>query len=155
MNKTFNVATELQRHLFSTILMNEIKNGFWKDARPTDHGETWDGVNIRVATGTEVLGAYGFDIPRNYNFVNPAFFKQRENALLEAARIVDAETTVKQLKKQLIQLNQIVGNRVKEAGGPVSKLARGRRSATVTSVRVDADANTVVRRAAVNTTETA
>lgn len=128
------------------VLLTEIATGFWKNARPADHAESWQGVNIKVGAD---LGASGFEIPRNYNFVNPDFFKKAEDRLMEAAKTANPDITVKQLKKQLISLNQILGSRLKEVGGAVTKLPRGRKQttdATAPSVKKTAKAN--VRRAA-------
>jgi hypothetical protein len=125
MNKTLTVATEVQKALFEKVLLNEITTGFWKNARPADHADSWNGVQITVGTD---LGPFGFEVPRNYNFVNPDFFRKAENDLMEAAKTVDENITVKKLKKQLISLNQILGSRLKEVGGTVTKLSRGRKA---------------------------
>lgn len=124
MTKTFTVATQVQAVVFQQVLLPEITGGFWQGARPVDHASAWVGVNIVV--GTE-LGATGFQVPRNYNFVNPDFFKKNETALLAAAATVEPSISVKQLKKQLIALNQIMGSRLVAPGGAVSKLPRGRK----------------------------
>lgn len=148
MSKTLVVATEIQKAVFTQVLLDEISRGFWKNARPADHAEYWK--NVDVVVGTD-FGAKEFDIPRNYNFVNPDFFKKSEARLLEAAKSVDADITIKQLKKQLITLNQILGARLKEAGGSVSKLPRGRKQSTITSPKVTA--KTTTRKAIANIVE--
>lgn len=124
MKKTLVVATEVQKVVFEQVLRQEIATGFWKNARPSDHAESWKGVE--VVTGAD-LGARGFDIPRNYNFVNPDFFKKTGAEMLAAAGAVNPNITARQLKKQLISLNQILGARLKEIGGEVTKLKRGRK----------------------------
>ena len=123
--KVLTVATPVQAAVFTEVLLGEIATGFWKNARPADHADYWKGVD--VAVGAE-LGATGFEVPRNYNFVNPEFFAKNETALMTAAQTVQADITVKQLKKQLISLNQIIGARLKEVGGSVTKLPRGRKA---------------------------
>lgn len=123
--RVLTVATAVQKVILQDVLLSEIKLGFWKNARPSDHAASWKGVEIKVG---QSFGATGFDIPRNYNFVNPDFFKKLETKLMAAALTVDPNITVKQLKKQLITLNQILGGRVTEMGGAVAKLARGRKT---------------------------
>ena len=131
--KILTVATEIQKAVLTNVLLAEIATGFWKNARPADHAEQWKGVEIVVGTN---LGTTGFDMPRNYNFVNPDFFTKTETRLMEAAQVVDANVTVKQLKKQLISLNQILGARLKEIGGNVTKLPRGRKQTTPTETKI-------------------
>jgi hypothetical protein len=129
MSKILIVATAVQAAVLSEVLLGEIATGFWRNARPADHADSWKGVSIQVGTD---LGASGFDIPRNYNFVNPDFFRKAEDKLMTAARTANPDITVKQLKKQLIALNQILGARLKEIGGTVTKLPRGRKQSTET-----------------------
>ena len=143
--KVLVVATAVQKAVMETVLLQEIATGFWKDTRPADHAESWKGVAIEVGTK---LGAEGFDIPRNYNFVNPDFFKKSEAKLLEAAQTVEKELTVKSLKKQLIQLNQILGGRVKEIGGEVEKLARGRKASEEAPVKTTVKAESKTKKVA-------
>ena len=70
--KVLVVASSVQLAVLQQVLLSEIATGFWKNARPADHAESWQGVEIKVGTD---LGASGFEMPRNYNFVNPEFFK--------------------------------------------------------------------------------
>lgn len=150
MAKILTVATDVQKAVFEKVLMAEIASGFWKNARPADHADNWKGVQIVVGTD---LGGSGFDIPRNYNFVNPDFFRKAENALMEAAKTADENITVKKLKKQLISLNQILGARLKEVGGTITKLPRGRK-APVTTVKNETTTNaTTVRKVPVTFAE--
>lgn len=128
--KIFTVATAVQQAVFQDVLMNEIAAGFWKNARPADHASFWKGVEIKVGL---TLGAQGFEIPRNYNFVNPDFFKKAGQRMLATALTVDPNMTEKHLKKQLLALNQILGGRMTEIGGQVVKLSRGRKAATSAS----------------------
>ena len=125
MSKILTVSSDVQKVVFEKILLSQISSGFWKNARPADHADNWKGVEIVV--GTE-LGATGFDIPRNYNFVNPDFFPLQEEAMLEVAKEVDPDITTKKLKKHLLTLNQILGARIKTAGGTIAKLSRGRKA---------------------------
>ena len=124
MSKVLIVATEVQKAVFEQVLLEEIATGFWKNARPADHADYWKGVTVTVGTN---LGATGFDIPRNYNFVNPEFFVKAKDKLMSAGATINVHITEKQLKKQLISLNQILGSRLKEIGGLVTKLQRGRK----------------------------
>ena len=152
MTKTLTVATEVQKAVFEKVLLGEIASGFWKNARPADHADSWKGVQIVV--GSE-LGAAGFDVPRNYNFVNPDFFRKAENALMEAAKGADENITVKKLKKQLISLNQILGARLKEVGGSVTKLPRGRKAPAATKTEDTSTSTTTVRKVMANFAEPA
>ena len=144
MSKTLTVATEVQKAVFEKVLLGEIASGFWKNARPADHADSWKGVQVVVGTD---LGSAGFDVPRNYNFVNPDFFRKAENALMEAAKTADENITVKKLKKQLISLNQILGARLKEVGGAVTKLPRGRKAPAVSKTEDTKTSATTVRKA--------
>lgn len=155
MSKFLTVASEVQKVVFTEVLLAEISTGFWKNARPADHADSWKGVVVQV--GSE-LGAVGFEVPRNYNFVNPDFFRKAEDKLMSAAKTVNPDITVKQLKKQLISLNQILGSRLKEIGGPVTKLPRGRKqtaeqTAEQTVVKTTKQATTLVRRVPANIVE--
>lgn len=153
MAKILTVASEVQKAVFTQVLLQEISTGFWKHARPADHAESWAGVNVSVGAD---LGASGFDVPRNYNFVNPDFFRNAEERLMEAAKTVNPDITVKQLKKQLISLNQIIGARLKEVGGNVTKLPRGRKQGTTdtSTAKVTKQSKTSVRRVAANIVDT-
>ena len=147
MNKTLTVVTEVQKVVFTQVLLPEITTGFWKNARPADHAESW--LNVSVVVGSD-LGPSGFDVPRNYNFVNPEFFTKAEGHLLDVARSVNADITVKQLKKQLISLNQIIGSRLKEIGGVVTKLPRGRKQGASDTRTLVRNSKNTVRRVAAN-----
>lgn len=149
MTKVLTVATEVQKVALEQVLIAEIATGFWKNARPADHADAWKNLDIQVGTS---FGAAGFDMPRNYNFVNPDFFHKAEERLMTAAKTVNPDITVKQLKKQLIALNQILGSRLKETGGPVSKLPRGRKQpvTVVTSTVAKKTATSSVRKVAAN-----
>ena len=152
MTKILTVASSVQAAVLANVLLAEIATGFWKNARPADHADSWKGVDIVV--GTE-LGASGFDVPRNYNFVNPDFFRKAEDKLMEAAKTANPDITVKQLKKQLISLNQILGARLKEVGGTVTKLPRGRKqpTETVAAPTVKKTTTSSVRKVAANLVE--
>ena len=128
MSKILVVATEVQKAVFDQVLSTEIASGFWKNARPADHADAWKDVKITVSKNGAFYGGVAFKAPRNYNFVNPEFFKKNEDRLMEAAKTASPDVTVKQLKKQLIALNQIIGGRVHAEGGNITKLARGRKA---------------------------
>ena len=89
----------------------------------------------------EKYGVTGFEIPRNYNFVNPVFFTAAKDALMATAQSVSPDITVKQLKKQLIALNQIIGSRLNDKDASLIKLKRGRKAVTNTQQKI---VNTVV-----------
>ncbi len=131
MNKTFTVVTELQKAMLEQVIFPEMDKGFWKGVRPADHYDSWKGVRVVIG---ENLGASGFDVPRNYNFVNPEFLNKCESRLLEVGKQVNAKVTMKQIKRQLISLSQITGGRLKEVGGEITKLRRGRQPTPVGAV---------------------
>ena len=135
MSKILLVATEVQAAVFTQVLLDEISSGFWKDVRPADHASSWKGVNVQVQT-TEggVLGATGFTVPRNYNLVNPEFLAKSEAEMLEVALTVDANMTIKKLRKQLIELSRIVGGRITSIGGTITKANRGQHKKAETPV---------------------
>lgn len=151
MTKILTVANLVQKVVLQQVLSGEIATGFWKNARPADHADSWKGVDIVVGTD---LGATGFDVPRNYNFVNPDFFRKTEDRLMEVAKSANPDITVKQLKKQLISLNQIIGSRLKEVGGQVTKLPRGRKQSVdvpnVTETKKTTTSKVTVRKVAAN-----
>jgi hypothetical protein len=124
--KILTVATDVQKAIFEQVLRQEIATGFWKNGRPADHADSWKGVEVVVGSQ---FGPSGFTVPRNYNFVNPDFYEKSgvKDRILKAAQSVDANVTEKQVKKQLINLNLIVGGRIKEQGGEITKLPRGRK----------------------------
>jgi hypothetical protein len=151
MAKVLTVATPVQKAVFEQVFLNEMSHGFWKNARPADHADYWKGVTLVV--GTE-LGTNGFDVPRNYNFVNPEFFCKVEDKLMAVAEVAQPGITTKQLKKQLISLNQIIGGRLKEVGGTVVKLPRGRKQPTEVQISTaKKTATSSVRKALANLVE--
>lgn len=152
MTKILYVASEVQKAVLEKVLLQEICFGFWKNTRPSDHISYWKNVTVEIGPN---LGPAGFEIPRNYNFVNPVFYKKNEEKLLEAAKTVNINITSKQLKKQLILLNQIIGARLNELGGQATKLHRGRKpSVSNTPVISEKKTATVtVRKAIANIVE--
>ena len=124
------VASIVQKAVMEKVIFDQIANGFWKNNRKAaEHAKAWAGVHVTVSPekGSK-LGAVGFTVPRNYNFVNPAFLKACEPEMLEVAKTVQADVTTKLLRRQLIQLSRIVGGRIKEVGGSITKLNRGRKA---------------------------
>lgn len=149
--KVLTVATAVQKAVLENVLLSEIASGFWKNARPADHADNWKGVEIKVGVQ---YGATGFEIPRNYNFVNPDFFGRAGKKMLDAALVADANITEKALKKQLILLNKILGGRITEANGPEKKLPRGRKAEDAdVSTKTTTKASTTVKRVAANVQE--
>jgi hypothetical protein len=143
MDKVLTVATEIQRAIFEQVILPEISGGFWKNVRPLDHSNHWDGVKVVLGHN---LGISGFKSPRSYNFVNPEFYKKNQDRLIQAAKTVNPDITVRQLKRQLISLNQIVGSRLKEVGGEVIKIKRLKKNGKTISLREKKTANVTVRK---------
>jgi len=138
MSKTIVVATVLQKELLEQLLIDQMTTGFWKSGRPADHAQVW--ADVQVVVG-QVLGPVGFSIARNYNFVNPDFFKHMQGMLMDVAVSVNSEITVKQLKKQLIALNQILGGRLRQIGGDITKLSRGKKDVGIVEIKRTARAS--------------
>ena len=154
MTKILTVATAVQKAVLEQVMLGEIATGFWKNARPADHADYWKGVQINVCEEGQELGAAGFEMPRNYNFVNPDFFSKAEDRIMVAAKTANPDVTVKQVKKQLIALNQILGARLTAVGGDVTKLPRGRKQRVeVTIPAVKKSTTTSVRKVAVTFAE--
>lgn len=152
MQKTFTVATEIQKVLLEQVLFQEMERGFWKGVRPEDHFDSWRGVQVVIGMN---LGASGFEVPRNYNFANPEFLTKMSNRLVEAAQSVNKNVTLKQVKRQLISLSQITGGRLKDLGGEITKLRRGRKTQPESSVtEKKLSSNVVIRKAVANIVET-
>ena len=121
--KILTVENAVQKELLEKILFNEMNSGFWKKTRSENDPYLWKDIKVEIG---DSLGAIGFKVPRNYNFLNPSFFDVAEDELMKIAKEVDSSITPKMLKKQLISLSQILGSRLKERGGIPTKLLRGR-----------------------------
>lgn len=124
MSKTLTVATDVQKAVIKGVLLSELTNGFWKDARPANHAAAWKG--LKVETGSH-YGARDFNFLRNYDFVNPKLLALKQDQMLVVARAVKPDLTVPQLKEQLKLLSRIVGGRISQKDGPIAKLTRGPR----------------------------
>lgn len=147
MSKQLIVSSTIQKHVLEKVLLEEIKNGFWKGARPNNHAEAW--VDVTIEVGSQ-LGACGFQLLRNYNFVNPEFFKKYEAILLETAKEIQPDITAKQLKKHLISLNQILGSRLTSVGGTAAKLQRGKKSSDRSKQTITVDEAGTTRKVLAN-----
>lgn len=124
MTKRLYVSSTVQAKLLSAVLIPQMKDGFWKDHRPADHHKEWEGVEI-VVSDTERLGAEGWKVPRNYNFVNPDFIKPNEQLLVTTAQQTKANSTFRSVKKELMELSWIVGGRLTTKNAERVKANRG------------------------------
>jgi len=124
-NRVLYVASAVQVALLKEVILQQLKTGFWKDHRPAQHGYQWDGVDILCDNTTSKLGAEGWKIPRTYNFVNPEFLKENEHGLVAAAQSVKPSSNFKSIKKELIELSRIVGGRLTDRNGEITKANRG------------------------------
>ena len=124
MAKRLYVSSEVQANLLKVVLIPQMKDGFWKNHRPADHGTQWSDVEIIVTTD-EKLGPIDFKVPRLYNFVNPDFIKPNEQVLVSAAQAVKPSSNFRSVKKELIELSRIVGSRLSDKNGIPSKANRG------------------------------
>ena len=121
MSKFVTVATSAQKAILEQILIHEMASGFWGRGKK-DNAELWADVQVKI--GTE-LGTVGFKPSRNYNFLNAEFMQVHGEKMFEVAAAVDSSITQRQLRKQLIMLNQIIGSRASPVGGEPVKLNRG------------------------------
>lgn len=145
MTKRMYVSSAVQAHLLSTVLIPQMKDGFWKNHRPADHALQWADVEI-VVTEDGKLGADGWKVPRNYNFVNPEFIKPNEHLLVAAAQSIKASSNFRSVKKELIELSWIVGGRLADRTAERVKANRGTNKTPVVSAVVE-QARTAVKKA--------
>lgn len=124
MSKILYVSSPVQAALMREILIPELIDGFWKNHRPVGHGEVWRDVQVKV-TEDGTLGPVGFAAPRNYNLLNLDFSVPNEARLVACAQSVKPTSTIKSVKKELIELGRIVGSRLASTTAEPLKLYRG------------------------------
>lgn len=124
MAKILIVSSAVQAALMREILIPEMLHGFWSGYRPAGHGEVWRDVEVVVSEDGD-LGPRGFDAPRNYNYLNLDFAVPNETRLVSVAQSVKANSNFKSVKKELIELGQIVGGRLANRDAERVKLYRG------------------------------
>lgn len=124
MSKQLFVSSQAQIAMLQQVIIPEMKDGFWKDHRPTGHGAQWDEVELVVTQNSQV-GPSNFTSPRNYNFVNPEFLDACEDRLVAAVQSADPALGLKQAKKLLIELSRIVGGRLTDLTEAPTKANRG------------------------------
>lgn len=122
--KRFYVSSAVQAVLLKEVLIPQMESGFWKDHRPAGHHKEWADVEIMVSPD-ERLGADGWKVPRNYNFVNPEFIKPNEQLLVSTAQKARPTSTFRSVKKELIELSWIAGGRLTSKSGVRTKANRG------------------------------
>lgn len=118
------VADQLQQALFIEIISKEFRDGFWREHRPRDHYEYWEGVDI-VVTENGMVGASAFKTPCGYNFTNPEFLDSKGEHLLTIARKFKPTMSLKSLKEVLTQMSRIVSGRLHDLSLPPQKAFRG------------------------------
>jgi hypothetical protein len=124
MTKRLYVSSAVQAKLMADVLIPQMKDGFWKNHRPANHYKEWEDVEI-VVSSDDRLGPDNFKIPRTYNFINPVFIKQMEMELLQVAQTVKPNSNIRSVKKELVELNCIVGGRLTSKTGIRTKANRG------------------------------
>lgn len=154
MTKRLYVSSAVQAALLSTVLVPQMKDGFWKDHRPADHYKEWEGVEI-IASTTDQIGVDGWKVPRLYNFVNPDFIKPNEHALVSAAQAAKASSNFRSVKKELIELSWIVGGRLTSKSGIRVKANRGNNRPSQTVEEAIAGAKASVQKAGTTVKKTA
>lgn len=140
MAKILFVSSVVQAALMQEVFIPELMDGFWKNHRPAGHGEVWRDVEVQVSNDGN-LGTQGFDSPRNYNFLNLDFALPNEQRLVAVAQSVKPNSNFKSVKKELIELGRIVGNRLASRDATPIKLFRGNHkpgTETVSSARARA-----------------
>lgn len=125
MTKQLLVASAIQAALLNEFLIAEIQTGFWKDQRPSTHGQAWDGVEVKVTDTNQVGPINGFVPARFYDFLNPEFTKIHEAKLVAIAQKIKPAMTFKALKKELIELARIIGGRMTDKTQEPARVYRG------------------------------
>lgn len=146
MTKKLFVSSAVQVALLKNVLIPQMSNGFWKDHRPADHAQQWEGLDI-VVTEDSKLGPENWTAPRLYNFINPEFVKPNEELLVEVARAVKPSANLRSVKKELIELSHIVGGRLTDSNINPTKANRGNNKHGTVQESV-AKAKAAVRKAA-------
>lgn len=124
MTKKLYVSSAVQVALLREVLIPQMSTGFWKDHRPSDHAQRWEGLEL-VVTGDSKLGPVDWEAPRLYNFINPEFVKPNAEQLVEVARRIKPSSNLRSVKKELIELSHIVGGRLTDANINPTKANRG------------------------------
>jgi hypothetical protein len=149
MSKILYVASEVQAVLMTQIYIPEFQDGFWKNHRPSGHGQVWQDVEVKVSEDGN-LGCVGFESPRNYNLLNKDYVAEYEEQLVSVAQTVKPTSTFKTIKKEIVELLQIIGNRLKNKSGEPIKLYRGNHrpgTATITSSKARNSSSVMVQAA--------
>lgn len=130
MAKQIRVSSAVQAALLKDVLIPQMIDGYWKNHRPANHGDQWKDVEVLVAD-TDVLGAVDFKIPRLYNFVIPEFIKPNEALLVATAQAIKPSSNFRSVKKELIELSRIIGGRLTDKNGVITKANRGNNKDTI------------------------
>lgn len=147
MQKILSVETEIQKAIFENVLLPEITSGFWKNVRPYNHADFFKDVSVMLGQN---LGTFGFKCSRSYNFINPDFFKKNEERLLNVAQQINKNITKRQLRKQLISLNEILKSRQGEVNDDGVKPSRRKRNPSTAVTIKKKSGNVMVRRVMAN-----
>lgn len=135
MTKQLLVSSAIQSALMTKFLLEQIQTGFWKDQRPSNHGEAWTNVSV-VVSETNTVGPIGFKSVRFYDFLNPEFTKIHEETLVNIAKEIKPSTTFKSLKKELIELARIIGGRMTDKTQEPARVFRGNNRSDFDVIRV-------------------
>jgi hypothetical protein len=149
MEKILLVSSEVQRVLMERVYITEFMTGFWKNHKPAGHGDVWKDVVVQVSQ-TGQLGPVGF-VTKNYNVANLDFINPNEDLLVELARSVKPTSTFKSIKKELVELGQIIGGRLMHRDSTAVTIFRGNHrngKVTVSAAKCRAAGKTLVQAAA-------
>lgn len=119
------VSNILQKKLMDEILLHEMIDGRWASQRPKGCNLDWLDVKIQV-TSDGVVGASGFTPPRTYNFVHKDVMTQFSDEMLQVSKQVNPNISIAHIRKDLIELAQIIGGRLANTNMQPIKLYRGR-----------------------------
>lgn len=117
------VSSEVQVILLKEIILQEMKNGYWKNHRPVNHAFAWDDVQFVVSN--DKLGPENFIIPRTYNFTNPEFLIPNQDKIIQIVSKIKPNYKFKMIKRELVKLSQIVGGRLTNNNSLPIKAYRG------------------------------
>lgn len=122
------VSNVLQKKLMDEVLLHEMIDGRWSSQRPKGCNLDWLDVKIQVSTDG-VVGASGFTPPRTYNFVHKEVMVQFADEMLQVSKQLNPNISIAHIRKDLIELAQIIGGRLVNTNMQPIKLYRGRSKA--------------------------
>lgn len=118
------VASEVQVELMNSLVLPEIRSGFWKDHRPAGHALHWDDVEILVTTNNHV-GPVNFTPPRAYSLVGPEFLAEFDAELIRIVHQFQPGIKRKYVRKIVKELSAIINGHQTDLSEVPVKVFRG------------------------------